>query len=172
MERRLGRGTRIVVGPILPNELHKVPNMSDRLTSPDPHQPRTQFDPASLEELTESVRRHGILHRSWSDPRQRDSRSFPGERRWRAARAAGHASIPVSVRPDITDAQMLELATWSRMSSARIFNALERGAGIPPHMEALDLTQEQVAEKVGLRRSTVANHVRLLDLPAPAHRRL
>ncbi len=87
-----------------------------------------------------------------------------GERRWRACRLAGLATVPALVKEDVADELMLELALVENVQR-RDLNALEKAKGYKNMMTQLQLTQEQVAAKVGLKRATVANHVRLLDLP-------
>jgi ParB family chromosome partitioning protein len=138
---------------------------------PNPHQPRRTFDAPALEELTESIRRHGILQPIVVRPADRDAegRSYEivsGERRWRASRMAGRTTIPVTIR-EVDSDQMLELALVENLQRQDL-DAIERATGYQQMMRALRVTQEQVAEKVGLKRSTVANHLRLLELPAAA----
>jgi ParB family chromosome partitioning protein len=87
-----------------------------------------------------------------------------GERRWRAARLAGLERIPATIRHEVSDEVMLELALVENVQR-RDLDALEKARGYRNMMEQLGLTQEQVAEKVGLKRATVANHLRLLELP-------
>lgn len=172
MERRLGRGLGSLLGSNESFEdqkkAHELPLDAIR---PNPHQPRHTFDPLALEELTESIRRHGILQPIVVRPADRDpeGRSYEivsGERRWRASRAAGRTSIPVVVR-EVDNDQMLELALVENLQRQDL-DAIERATGYQQMMKELRVTQEQVAEKVGLKRSTVANHLRLLELPSAA----
>jgi ParB family chromosome partitioning protein len=88
-----------------------------------------------------------------------------GERRWRAARLAGLATVPAMLRADVSDADMLELALVENVQR-RDLDPIERAQGFQAIMDSLHITQEEVAAKVGLKRSTVANHLRLLELPA------
>lgn len=168
MERRLGRGLGSLLGTQDPvggqNASNQVPVAALR---PNPHQPRKHFDPAALAELVESVRRHGILHPIVVRPIQGGFEIVSGERRWRAAQAAGLAMVPASIRSDIRDDQMLEIALVENLQRQDL-DAMERATGYREMMNTLKLTQEQVAEKVGLKRATVANHLRLLDLPPAA----
>jgi ParB family chromosome partitioning protein len=121
------------------------------------------FDSDALEELRDSIRAHGVLQpivvRRVSDGFE----LIAGERRWRAARLAGLERIPAVVRTDVSDAAMLELALVENVQR-RDLNPLERAQGFRQMMSTLVLTQEEVADKVGLRRSTVSNHIRLLGL--------
>src|SRR4029079_17464167 len=172
MERRLGRGLGSLLGTSDSfEEQKKAGELPLDAIRPNPHQPRRTFDPVALEELTESIRRHGILQPIVVRASDRDAegRSFEvvsGERRWRASRMAGRTSIPVTVR-EVDNDQMLELALVENLQRQDL-DAIERATGYQQMMKALTITQEQVAEKVGLKRSTVANHLRLLELPAAA----
>ena len=164
MERRLGRG----LGTLLQTSVDDggVRQLDVSAITPNPLQPRTTMDPAALEELRDSIRMHGILQpvvvRRHGDHYQ----LVAGERRWRAARLAGLSTIPAVVREDVSDSEMLELALIENVQR-HDQNAIERALGFKALMETLGLTQEAVAAKVGLRRSSVANHVRLLELPQP-----
>lgn len=172
MERRLGRGLGSLLGTSTPLEGQKAgESLPVASLRPNPHQPRKHFDPAAMAELTDSVRRHGILHPIVVRPVRDGYEIVSGERRWRAAQAAGLATVAVSIRPDISDAQMLELALVENLQRQDL-DAMERATGYQQLMKSLGLTQEQVAEKVGLKRATVANHLRLLDLPPQAQEAL
>jgi ParB family chromosome partitioning protein len=143
---------------------------------PNPFQPRKTFEQGALEELADSIRRHGVLQpivvrptagegaRSEGDARYE---IVAGERRWRASRLAGLRAIPAVVRPEIRDEQLLELALVENLQRKDL-DAIERATGYQQMIRALGITQEQVAEKVGLQRATVANHLRLLELPGAA----
>ncbi len=172
MERRLGRGLGSLLGGSDPLERQEqVRELPLDAIRPNPHQPRRTFDPVALEELRDSIRRHGILQPIVVRPAGRDQegRSFEivsGERRWRASQMAGVHSIPVTVR-EVDSDQMLELALVENLQRQDL-DAIERATGYQQMMKSLNVTQEQVAEKVGLKRSTVANHLRLLELPPAA----
>lgn len=166
MERRLGRGLGALIGQTSPFE-YKVGVISIPIKElrPNPHQPRKTFDTETLAELADSVRQHGVVQpivvRTAGDAFE----IISGERRWRAAQLADLTEIPAVVRERVSDAEMLELALVENVQREDL-NAIERAEGFQAMMQALALTQEQVALKVGLRRATVANHLRLLDLPA------
>jgi ParB family transcriptional regulator, chromosome partitioning protein len=162
MERRLGRG----LGSLLTRETHPAPagNLVDiDQVVPNPVQPREDFEPEALKELEESIRRHGVLQPILVRPSGTGYQIVSGERRWRAARAAGLSSIPVTVRQDVRDDEMLELALVENLQR-RDLNPIERAKGFLNLLQSLGLTQEQVASKVGLPRTTVTNHLRLLEL--------
>jgi ParB family chromosome partitioning protein len=131
---------------------------------PNPHQPRETFDPEGLEELRDSIRRHGVLQPVVVRAAGEGYELIAGERRWRAARLAGLERIPALIKGEVSDEVMLELALVENVQR-RDLDAIEKARGYRNMMEQLGLTQEQVAEKVGLKRATVANHLRLLDLP-------
>ncbi|MGN0728979.1 ParB/RepB/Spo0J family partition protein [Treponema sp.] len=134
------------------------------LLKPNPHQPRTYFDDEKLAELTESVRQEGILSPVIIEDAQ-DGTFFiiAGERRTRAARAAGLEKIPVQLRK-YSEQRKLEVALIENIQRTDL-NPLEEAQAYYDLMELGNLTQDQVAERVGKNRSTVANCLRLLKLP-------
>lgn len=163
MERRLGRG----LGALLPDsgrgpESHEL--ALDAI-APNPHQPRKTFSPAGLEELRRSIVNHGVLQPVVVRPQGAGFELVSGERRWRAARMAGLRTIPAVVRQQVSENEMLELAIVENVQREDL-DPIERAKGYHLLMERLGLTQEQVAERVGLKRSSVTNHLRLLELPA------
>jgi len=168
MERRLGRGLGSLLGGSDAVEPSKgAQELEIARVRPNPNQPRKTFEPQALEELTASIRQHGVLQPIVVRPSGSGFEIVSGERRWRASQAAGRLTIPATVRPDIRDDQMLELALVENLQRQDL-DAMERARGYQDMMETLQITQEQVAEKVGLKRATVANHLRLLDLPQQA----
>ncbi len=170
MERRLGKGLSSLLGE---RESSGQPTEVElNLIEPNPFQPRKSMDASGLEELRDSILQHGLLQPVVL--RKLDGGRFQliaGERRWRASRLAGLARIPALVKDGVGDAEMLELALVENVQR-RDLDPLERAHGYKAMMEQLALTQDAVAAKVGLKRSTVANHLRLLDLPANAQEAL
>lgn len=134
------------------------------LLKPNPRQPRTYFDDEKLAELTESVRNEGILSPVIIEDAN-DGTFFiiAGERRTRAAKAAGLKKIPVQIRK-YSEQRKLEVALIENIQRTDL-NALEEAQAYYDLMELGNLTQDQVAERVGKNRSTVANCLRLLKLP-------
>ena len=130
---------------------------------PNPLQPRKVFDTSHLEDLRSSIENHGILQPICVRRVEGGYEIISGERRWRAARLAGLRNIPAVVREDVSNSQMMELALVENLQRQDL-DPMEKARGFLEMIEALDLTQEQVAAKVGLKRSTVTNHLRLLDL--------
>ncbi len=129
---------------------------------PNPQQPRTQFDPAGIEELAGSIRRHGVLQPIVVSRNGDRYELVAGHRRVLASRAAGKTTIPAVVREDVRD--RLELALVENLQRTDL-NAIETARAYKLLMETYDLTQEQLAERVGKSRSQVANMLRALTAP-------
>ena len=128
-----------------------------------PQQPRKRFDDALLEELAESIRVHGVVEPILVRRHGQRYRIVAGERRWRAAQRAGLKEIPAVVR-EASDGEAFELALVENLQRADL-NAIEEAEAYQALVAERGLTQEQVAERVGKERSTVANALRLLKLP-------
>src|ERR1043165_4546127 len=127
-------------------------------------QPRHDFDEQSLQELATSVKRHDIIQPiTVSKLASGKYRLVSGERRLRAAKMAGLKDIPAYVR-QANDQQLLELALLENLQREDL-NAMEISLSYKRMMDELEFTQEQVAERMGKERSTVANYIRLLRLP-------
>ena len=133
----------------------------DRI-DPNPEQPRRRFDEAALASLADSIEQHGVLQpvvvRKLGDRYQ----LLVGERRWRAARAAGLAAIP-AVIADVDDRDRLELALIENVQR-RDLNPIELALAFRALVDG-GRTQDEIGRRVSLDRSTIANHLRLLDLP-------
>lgn len=131
---------------------------------PNPKQPRRDFDEQTLKELADSIKLHDIVQPiTVSKLPSGKYRLISGERRWRAAKMAGLKDIPAYLR-HANDAELLELALLENLQREDL-NAMEVALSYKRMMEELDYTQEQVAERMGKDRSTVANFIRLLKLP-------
>src|ERR1700729_2315158 len=131
---------------------------------PNPRQPRHDFDEQALQELAQSIRMHDIIQPvTVSKLPTGKYRLISGERRFRAAKKAGLRDIPPYVR-QADDQQLLELALLENLQREDL-NAMEIALSYKRMMEELNYTQEQVAERMGKERSTVANYIRLLRLP-------
>ncbi len=129
----------------------------------NPFQPREVFDEAAIEELAQSIRDKGILQPLMARRAPGGYELIAGERRLRAAQRAGLEQVPVVLR-EASDDELLELALVENIQRENL-NPLEEARAYRRLMDALHLTQEQVAEKVAKDRSTVANTLRLLQLP-------
>lgn len=139
----------------------------DRI-QPNPYQPRRKFDPDALAELVESVRQHGIVQPLLLRPEGEGYRLVAGERRWRAAQAAGLETVPAVVR-EFSDVEMMEIALVENLQREDL-NPIEEAQGYRMLCEELGLTQEQVSQRVGKSRSHIANLMRLLTLPEDLRR--
>jgi len=131
----------------------------------NPMQPRTVVDAEALAELAASIREHGMIQPlivTQQGPER--YQLIAGERRWQAARMAGLAQVPVIVK-EATPQQALELALVENIQRADL-NPLEEAVAFRQLVDEFDLTQEQVAERVGKSRVSVTNTLRLLRLPA------
>lgn len=175
---RLGRG----LSAILPSdddqdETADVPKRSSRarlagrvaqidvsLVRPNPYQPRKDFDEAALEELADSIRQLGVIQPITVRTTEDGFEIISGERRLRAARRAGLQRIPAYVR-EADSEEMLEMAIVENIQREEL-NPVEVALGYQRLIDECDLTQEEVAEKVGKGRATVTNFLRLLKLPA------
>jgi ParB family chromosome partitioning protein len=166
----LGRGLGALIPTDITGEagsaLREVPVGS---IAPNPHQPRAYFDEEALASLTASIAELGVLQpilvREVGEDR---FELIAGERRWRAAKRAGLPSIPVVVR-EVDEVLSLEQALVENLHREDL-NPLEEAAAYQQLMEDFELTQEQVAQKVGKSRSSVANTLRLFQLPPSIQR--
>jgi ParB family chromosome partitioning protein len=130
---------------------------------PNPFQPRAAMDPGRLAELTASIRESGIVQPILVRRRGERYQIIAGERRFRAAQAAGLATVPVSVR-EVADDHLLELALVENIQREEL-NAIEEAQAFHRLQSEFSLTQEEIARRVGRDRTTIANTLRLLRLP-------
>ncbi|HYH95434.1 ParB/RepB/Spo0J family partition protein [Hyalangium sp.] len=150
----------VVAEPPPRNGVLKLPIESIRR---DTAQPRRHFDEAKLAELTESIKAQGVLQPVLVRKEGSGYKLIAGERRWRAAQAAGLKEVPALVR-EVTESQAFELALVENLQRADL-NPIEEAEGYQRLQEDFKLTQEQISQRVGKERSTVANALRLLALP-------
>lgn len=130
---------------------------------PNRDQPRREFDETALNELADSISRHGLLQPIIVRPLSNGSyQIIAGERRWRACRIAGLDEVPVIIK-ELDDKAFMEIALIENLQREDL-NAVEEAMGYRMLMDQYGLTQEQVSETVGKSRSTVANALRLLGL--------
>jgi len=131
---------------------------------PNPRQPRKDFDEQALQELSHSIKLHDLVQPITVTLLPNSKyRLISGERRWRAAKLAGLTDVPAYIRK-ADDQQLLELALLENLQREDL-NAMEIALSYKRMMEELNHTQEEVAERMGKERSTVANYIRLLRLP-------
>ena len=162
--KALGRGLSALLGtPDLETEQLKEIDV-DRVL-PNSHQPRKNFDEAALNELTDSIREHGVVQpivvRALDDG---FFQIIAGERRWRASQRAGLARIPAVIR-DAGEHTALELALIENLQREDL-NPMEEAQAYERLIADFGMTQEDVARRIGKSRATVANMLRLLRLPA------
>jgi ParB family chromosome partitioning protein len=132
--------------------------------TPNPNQPRRDFDASALMELTQSIEREGIIQPIIvRKTAPREYQIIAGERRWRAAKAAGLTEIPVIVRT-ADDQQALELAIVENIQREDL-NPIELATAFQRMATELGLSHDQIGQKTGKERTTITNSVRLLQLP-------
>lgn len=165
--RGLGRGLSSLIPPGEPEKQDESGLLMVPVTSisPNPLQPRTEMDDDSLTELSASIREHGLIQPLIV--RKGDQGGYTliaGERRWRAAQMAGMIELPVVVK-EASSQEMLELALIENIQRADL-NPIEEAHAYQQLIDDFNLTQEDVAGRVGRSRPTIANTLRLLKLPA------
>ncbi|MCW1916219.1 ParB/RepB/Spo0J family partition protein [Luteolibacter sp. GHJ8] len=132
------------------------------LVVPSPLQPRTHFIDTPLDELMESIRQHGIIQPLIVRPVDGKFELIAGERRWRASKKLGLATVPVIER-EASDRDVLEMALIENLQREDL-NAIEEAAGYVRLAKEFSMKQEEIAARVGKSRASVANAMRLLDL--------
>jgi len=130
----------------------------------NPQQPRTHFNEAALNDLTQSVKQHGIIQPLIVTKKGDDFELIAGERRWRAAKALNLKEVPVIVRAE-QEQKKLELALIENLQRENL-NPLESARAYQRLISEFNITQEEAAHKLGKARSSIANALRLLSLPA------
>lgn len=132
---------------------------------PNPNQPRRTFDEETLEELASSIKELGVVQPlSVRDLGDGTYQIIAGERRWRAAGMAGLNSVPAYVR-SASDSEVTEMALIENIQREDL-NAIEVALAFRNLIDTYNLTQERLSERLGKKRATIANHLRLLKLPA------
>lgn len=164
MAKGLGKGINALFPGETINEVDKVNQISISKIGANPYQPRKIFDQAALEELAESIKEHGILQPIVVRKLGEKFELVVGERRFRAAKLIKLKEVPAIVK-ELTDQQMMELAILENLQREDL-TPIEEAEAYQKLMEALNLTQEQLAFRLGKSRPHIANHVRLLALPA------
>jgi len=163
-KKALGKG----LGAFIPEEFgilkeDRYAEVEIEKVQPNPQQPRTIFDDQSIEELARSIRETGVIQPVLVVPESDHYRLVVGERRWRAARKAGLRSIPVIIR-NLTRDKQLEIQLIENIHRKDL-NPLEIARAFQQLSSELGLTQQEIADRVGKDRASVANYLRLLKLP-------
>jgi ParB family chromosome partitioning protein len=171
-QRRLGRGLEALLGtpapqgagewnaPLAGESLVKV---SVALVDANPYQPRREFDETELEHLSASIKEHGILQPLLVRRAGERYQLIAGERRLRAAIKAGLAEVPAQIK-QADDREMAELAIVENLQR-RDLNPLEKAASFQQYLKRYECTQEELAGRLKIDRSTIANLIRLRELP-------
>ncbi|HLT30378.1 MAG TPA: ParB/RepB/Spo0J family partition protein [Myxococcaceae bacterium] len=169
-KRALGRGLSALIPQAGSNASTQagVSKLAITAIKADTHNPRRRFDDALLTELAESIRTQGVLQPVLVRKDGAHYRLIAGERRWRASQLAGLTEIPAVVR-DATPAQAFEMALVENLQRADL-DPIEEAEGYKRLIDEHRLTQEQVSQRVGKDRSSVANALRLLGLPQDVKR--
>ena len=165
--KALGRGLDALISTadVDPGGSSALKEIEVGMIVPNPDQPRRDFDEESLEELATSIRELGIVQpltlRLADDGTHQ---IIAGERRWRAARLAGLTTVPAYVRT-ASDSEVTEMALIENIQREDL-NAVEVALAFKKLIDVYHLTQERLSERLGKKRTTVTNHLRLLKLPA------
>lgn len=182
LKRRLGRGLSALLGSgegdpseqpsILPMHASSGPpapgsdEISLELIERNPQQPRREFDQVAIDELSESIRRHGVLQPLVVRPRPEGGYQLvAGERRWRAAQQAGLETVPCRVI-DFSDRQAMEAALEENLKREDL-NVLEKACAFRDYLERFGGTIEELARQLSMSRANLSNMLRLLELAEP-----
>ncbi len=168
-KRGLGRGLDALFGPTNPTQqstpMSEMAEVAITDIIPNPLQPRRDFDEEALQELATSIAELGVIQPITL--KRRDDGKYiiiSGERRWRASQIAGLELLPAYIR-DVEDEDLHAMALVENIQRENL-NAIEIALGMQRLVEECGLTQEAMAQKVGKKRSTVSNYMRLLSLPS------
>ncbi len=140
-----------------------IQELSVDLIQPNPHQPRKHIDPAELDDLVQSIKQHGVLEPIVLAHTPAGYQIIAGERRWRASKKAGLATVPAVVKKT-SPRGMLEMSIIENVQRSDL-NAIERGHALNRLVEEFGLSHSQVAEQIGKSPAYVSNSIRLLNLP-------
>ena len=166
-QKGLGRGLDALFGGQIEVKSKPMEEMAEiRLADivPNPTQPRTVFDEEALEELADSIKQLGLIQPITVKRSGDKYIIISGERRWRASQIAGLETLPAYIR-DVEDEDLHAMALVENIQRENL-NAIEIALGMQRLVDECGLTQEAMAEKLGKKRSTVSNYMRLLSLPS------
>lgn len=170
LKRRLGRGLNALLGTQdgeseAPVQLTSpaADEISVELIQRNPFQPRREFDPTAINELANSIRKHGVLQPLLVRAIESGYELVAGERRWRAAQQVGLDNIPCRV-VELEDHQVCEAAIEENLKRQDL-NVLEKAEAFRDYLERFGGTVEELSKRLSMNRSTVSNMMRLLELP-------
>ena len=174
-KQALGKGLGALIGGSVagssappPGDGEQVEQVAVDSVVPSPLQPRTEFEPDQIAELVDSIREHGIIQPLIVRRVGQKLELIAGERRWRASQSLGLDHVPVIIR-EASDRDVLEMALIENLQREDL-NPIEEASAYARLSREFDLRQEEIAERVGKNRATVANAIRLLDLSAEARK--
>ncbi|MDZ5710601.1 ParB/RepB/Spo0J family partition protein [Jeotgalibacillus haloalkalitolerans] len=162
MAKGLGKGVNNLFKDMSSIHDEHIQQLSVKDIRPNPYQPRKIFDEIPLEELTLSVKEHGILQPIIVRKSLKGFEIVAGERRFRAAKAAALTHVPAVIR-DLNDRQMMELSVLENLQREDL-TPVEEAKAYETLMQKLKISQDELAKKVGKSRPHIANHLRLLNL--------
>ncbi len=162
VKRGLGKGLGALIPTSGADEVRVGEIPIDEIV-PNPNQPRKHFDPQAFEELVVSIKEFGLIQPVVCRIKGKDLEIIAGERRWRAAKEAGLNAIPVIIR-NSTDTESLEMALIENIQRENL-NAIEEATAYNQLIEDFDITQAELASRLGKSRTAIANTLRLLNLP-------
>lgn len=167
-QKGLGRGLDAIFGTekvaVKTTPMTQMTEIAISQIIPNPTQPRTQFDEEALKELSDSIKQLGIIQPITVKKQDDKYIIISGERRWRASQLAGLTTLPAYIR-EVDDENLHAMALVENIQRQDL-NAIEIALGMQRLIDECNLTQEAMAEKVGKKRSTVSNYMRLLLLPS------
>ena len=174
-KQALGRGFEALIPKdldktILEEDKNRVQKILISDIKPNPEQPRREHNPESHNELTLSVKRHGVIQPIIVTRHDNGYRIVAGERRWRAAKAAGLKEVPSIVR-SLEELEQIELALIENIQRIDL-TPLEQALAVYKLQQQFNLGLEEIAQKLGKATSTISNLTRLLQLPEPASQAL
>lgn len=170
LSRGLGRGLDSLIPGGSDEPKAGASEIKVGLIDVNPHQPRTVFNQEELEELSASIKKHGVLQPLVVSPEGDHFQLIAGERRLRASKLAGLATVPVIIR-EADEHQKLELAIIENVHRSDL-NPIDEAISYRKLVEEFNYSQEEVAEAMGKSRASVANKIRLLALPTEMKRAL
>ena len=166
-KKALGRGLNALVGEAQYETGNSAAETKLKLSEivPNPNQPRTHFNETELNELSESIREHGVLQPLLVRKHGAKYEIIAGERRYQASKLADLTEVPVIIK-DVNDEEMLALALIENLQRSDL-NPLEEAKGYRQLIDASGMTQDALSKAVSKSRSAITNSLRLLDLPEP-----